>query len=372
MKIVIDARFFGTETGIGRYVKELVENLERIDFKNQYVVFLAAKNFDLYQPVNPNFQKKLADINWYSLAEQIKMKKIVDAERADLAHFPHFNVPIFCRTPFVVTIHDLILRHYPTSAASTKNPFVFYLKYVFYNLVLRCAALRAKKIIVPSYFVKNDLIKNLKTNPDKIRVIGEGLSNLPQTDLGEEFLKSKGVAAPYVLYVGNSYPHKNLERLIESFAEIKKSKSDLQLVLVGKRDYFSKNLELRITNYELRKNITFYGYASDEELSTLYKRAALYVFPSLMEGFGLPPLEALSFGLPAAVSDIPVFHEVLGGAAFYFNPKDLQNMAATITDALRNLEKKDNILAEGKRVLLHYSWLNHAKGVLEAYDGTKI
>ncbi len=380
MKIVIDARFFGTETGIGRYVKELIENLEKIDTENQYVIFLASKNFDLYRPKNNNFQKKLADIKWYSLKEQLKMGRMVRAERADLAHFPHFNVPFFCRTPYVATIHDLILRHYPTSAASTKNPIIFYLKYFFYNLILRRAIRRAKKIITPSYFVRNDIIKRFKINPDKIRVVSEGLSNLPQTDLGAEYLKTKNITSPYLLYIGNCYPHKNLERLIEAFEKISPSSilpltkgeegGGLQLVFVGKRDYFSERLQLAVSSKQLAVN--FYGYASDQELATLYKHASLYVFPSLMEGFGLPPLEALSFGLPSAVSDIPVFHEILGPAAFYFNPNDTVDIARVIKNALQNTEARGKILEEGKNVLSRYNWARHAQETKEVYRAAQL
>src|SRR3989344_3367246 len=131
MKIVIDARFFGTETGIGRYIKELVKNLEKIDSVNHYVIFLARKNFDLYQPKNKNFTKKMADIKWYGLKEQLFFGKMIDGEKADLCHFPHFNVPLFCKTPYVLTIYDLILRHFPTSASSTKNPIIFLHKIFF-------------------------------------------------------------------------------------------------------------------------------------------------------------------------------------------------------------------------------------------------
>lgn len=365
MKIVIDARFFGTETGIGRYVKELVENLERVDLENQYVIFLREKNWDLYQPKNPNFQKKMADIKWYSWEEQMKMGRIVDAERADLCHFPHFNVPFFCRTPYVVTIHDLILRHFPTSAASTKNPIIFYFKYFVYNLILKIALWRAKKVIVPSYFVRNDLIGSLGIAPDKVRVIYEGLSDLPLIGLGEEYLKTKNIAPPYLLYIGNCYPHKNLERLIAAFAEIKREMPELKLVLVGKRDYFSQRLQSAISGQQ--SAVSFYGYASDGELATLYRHASLYVFPSLMEGFGLPPLEALSFNLPAAVSDIPIFHEILGAAALYFNPRDAKNMAEVIKIGLKESGKRNIVLEEGKNILKKYNWQKNAEETLEIY-----
>lgn len=375
MKIIIDARFFGAETGIGRYVKELVENLEKIDNANQYVIFLRKKNWNEYAPKNQNFTKRLVDLGWYTLKEQLFLGRYVDAERADLCHFPHFNIPFFCGTPYVATIHDLILRHYHSARVSTLGILGFRVKYFFYGFILRRALRCAKRIIVPSYFVRNDIIKNFKIHPDKIRVIYEGLSNLPaEADFGAEFLSGRGIGGgKYLLYVGNCYPHKNLERLIEASAKVQKEMPDLRLALVGKRDYFSKRLEdeASLKFYPLARGQEqkpiFYGYASDEELVTLYKHASLYVLPSLMEGFGLPPLEALSFGLPVACSDIPALREVLGDAAFYFDPYDSKSMAQTIKDSLNTGKKQINILNRGKEMLVKYDWVKGAKETLEIY-----
>lgn len=372
MKIVIDARFLGTETGIGRYIKEVVENLEKVDFENQYIIFLRKKNWEKYSPKNSNFQKRLVDISWYTLKEQFLLNKFIKRENADLCHFPHFNVPYFCGTPFVITIHDLILRRFGATRASTLGPIKFYLKYFFYNLILKRALKKSKKIIAPTYFVRNDIIREFKINPDKIRVIYEGLANLPRDiNLGAEALKDRGISPPYILYVGNAYPHKNLERLVSAFLELKKEVSDLQLVLVGKRDYFSKRLEDEVKKYsnfniQYPKDIIFYDYASDEELVTLYKHAELYVFPSLMEGFGLPPLEALSFDLPVACSDIPVLHEVLGDSVFYFDPRDINNMKEAIKKSLDNNEKQMKT-EEGRRILNRYSWKKNAEETRDVY-----
>ncbi|MCG2694068.1 hypothetical protein L6259_02235 [Candidatus Parcubacteria bacterium] len=125
MKIIIDARFFGTETGIGRYVKEVVENLEQIDNANQYVVFLSPKNWELYTPKNSNFIKKSVDLDWYTLKEQLFFGGYIDKEKADIAYIPHFNVPFFLKTPYVMTVHDLILRHFKSVRASTLGPLNF-------------------------------------------------------------------------------------------------------------------------------------------------------------------------------------------------------------------------------------------------------
>jgi len=268
-------------------------------------------------------------------------------------------------------IHDLILRQFPTSRASTLGPLKFYIKYFFYNLILRRAICRAKKIVVPTYFVRNEIIKEFKTNPDKVRVVYEGLSRLPrQADLGENFLRDKGIAGSYILYVGNAYPHKNLERLIEAFYKLKKEHLDLQLVLVGKRDYFSKRLEKETKekyskfNIQYPQDILFYGYASEEELVTLYKHAKIYAFPSLMEGFGLPPLEALSFGLLVVCSDIPVFHEVLGSAVLYFDPRNIENIKETLQKCLAGHRPE----ADTNKLLARYDFQKTAKECLDVFN----
>ena len=131
MKIGIDARFFGSiGKGLGRYTQKLIENLEKIDNENQYVVFLRKENFDEYQPRNKKFQKVLANYQWYTFSEQIKMPLLLNKFNIDLVHFPHFNVPFFYRKKFVVTIHDLILLEFPTVRGTTLNPFFYKIKFL--------------------------------------------------------------------------------------------------------------------------------------------------------------------------------------------------------------------------------------------------
>lgn len=372
MKIVIDARFLGTETGIGRYIKEIVENLEQIDENNQYVIFLRKENWDKYYPKKQNFIKRCVDVSWYSLREQFSLPRYIKKESPDICFFPHFNVPVFCNVPYVVMIHDLILRHFPSKRASTLGPIKFYFKYFFYNFILRRALRGAKKIITPTYFVRNDIISEFKIDPDKIRVINEGLSCLPEdTSLSKEHLKTKGILSPYILYVGNAYPHKNLERFTEAFLELKKEKRDIQLVLVGRRDYFSKRLEQELgkkESFKIRypKDIIFYGFARDQELALLYKNAKLYAFPTLMEGFGLPPLEALSFGVPVVCSDIPVLHEVLGGAVIYFDPNNKEDIKNKLKDCLASDVK---LIGKSDTMLNRYNWRVTAEETLEVFSG---
>lgn len=369
MKIGIDARFFGPiGKGLGRYTERLIENLERIDKTNQYVIFLRRENWNDYYPQNPNFKKVLADYRWYTLAEQIMFPKIIKKENVDLMHYPHFNVPIFCQKKFVVTIHDLILYHFPTQRASTLSPLFYKLKYWAYKKVIRHAIKKSAKIFAVSEFTKQDILKHFNIPAEKIEVtygacdgVEHGQLKIPE----KEYLKKRGVTKPYLLYVGNAYPHKNLEKLIEVFKHIKKTHQlKLQLVLVGKKDYFYNRLEK--TNDD--PDILFFGFALEPVLADLYRNAKLYVFPSLLEGFGLPPLEAMAYGLPAAVSNTSCLPEILGEATLYFNPKNKEEFTATIMKGLTDEKLKENLIKEGFQQIKKYSWKKTAQKTLKIYN----
>ncbi len=360
LKIGIDARFYGPrQKGLGRYVEKLIQELERVDNENQYVVFLRRENWDEYQPKNPNFKKVLSDTKWYGFKEQIFLPIKIWQNKVDLVHFPHFNVPLFCPVPFVVTIHDLILKRFPTKRASTLHPFFYWLKKTAYHLVINSAVKRAKKIIAVSNYTKKDILDYFKVNPEKIDVIYEGapesVSNLQK--------RPEGISKPYLLYVGNAYPHKNLEKLILAFKELKKEK-DLQLVLVGELDYFYNRLEKE-------KDIILTDFVSDEELTSLYQNASLYIFPSLCEGFGLPPLEAIAHNLPVISSSATCLPEILGDAVIYFNPENPEEIAGKIKQVLEDKKLQKKMISLGKEKIKEYSWQRMGKEMMGVYSSLK-
>lgn len=191
-RIGIDARFYGPEgTGIGRYVEKLLENLELIDQKNEYFVFLRTSNFHLYNPKNPNFTKIKADARWYSVKEQVIMPAILVKEKLDLVHFPHFNVPLLYPGKFVVTIHDLTKSNFGSSAASTKIAPVYLTKQNIYKLTLRQAVTRAKIVFTPSQYVKTQLVTNMKVDSKKIAVTPEGADEFYEPQLSPSKGKNK-------------------------------------------------------------------------------------------------------------------------------------------------------------------------------------
>jgi glycosyltransferase involved in cell wall biosynthesis len=172
----------------------------------------------------------------------------------------------------------------------------------------------------------------------------------------------------YFLYVGNAYPHKNLDHLVEAFTGLSRAGSTHQLVFVGPDDYFYKRLREKIRLLKLGDKIIFYGPASGQVLTNLYKNAIALVFPSLMEGFGLPALEAMANGCLVLCSDIPVFHEVLGKAALFFDPNNTTDIQDKMAAVIKQPERYGGLIKEGLSQARKYSWKNLARETLKIYQ----
>ncbi|PIY96471.1 MAG: hypothetical protein COY66_04030 [Candidatus Kerfeldbacteria bacterium CG_4_10_14_0_8_um_filter_42_10] len=359
MRIGIDARFYGpTRTGPGRYTQKLVDHLQEIDQENTYLIFLKKDNWDSFKPKNPNFIKVLADYRWYSLAEQIFMPLKISRAKVDLMHFPHFNVPIFYFGRFIVTIHDLIITHFPTRKATTLGPLLYKAKQLGYRLVIWFAAKRSKKVITVSKFSKQEIIKHFGLPDEKVAVTYEACDP-PKilNDSFKELARKFQITKPFLLYVGNTYPHKNLERMLAAFRKLVRNEQlNIQLVLVGKEDYFSKRLKAKAEELELKDDVIFTGFVADQELPLFYKNASLYVFPSSIEGFGLPPLEAMSYGLPVASSNAPCLPEILQDAAEYFNPTEIDDIVRVIKRLIIDERLKDKLKTKGIEHVEKFSW----------------
>ena len=363
MKIGIDARMFGPTVGgggLGRYVEQLVTELQANDHKNRYVLFLKKENIHACKITNPNFEKRLADIHWYTLEEQLKFGRIVDRESLDLIHFPHWNVPIALKTPFIVTIHDLILLEEPRSSkVTTRNIFVFLLKYFGYKLVLSHAIRASKKIIAVSHATADVIQRFFPTiSKDKISVQYEGVTPLPS--LSQSFPVP---VSPNLLYIGNAYPHKNLERLLEAFAIIRQTHPNTELILAGTESTFYKRLLAKS-----RDHVTFVPNPTDKKLTELLKQTTLFVFPSRIEGFGLPPLEAMHAGVPVAASDIPSLREILDDSAVFFPPNNPTEIARVITDILDHPTRRKELIAHGLEHIKRFSWKTMALNIASLYE----
>ncbi len=359
MKIGIDARLW-SQSGVGRYTRNLVSELQKIDKVNQYVLFMGSEDVGKFKVQSSKFKVVETDINWHSVKEQTQFPKILEKEKLDLVHFPYFSVPIFYNKPFVVTIHDLIINHFPTGKASTRNIIFYNFKRLGYKIALWQSIRKAKKIITVSNATKEEIKDHFKVNQDKIEVTYEGTDEIngQLTIDNGQWTKIEG---GYFLYVGNAYPHKNLEGLIKAFSSLKKD--SVKLVLVGRKDFFYK----RLINNCKNKNIIFAGEVSDAELSSLYKNALALVSASLMEGFGLPVVEAMINKCLVVCSDIPSFREITNGHAIFFNPNNPDDIYEKLSYVKKNYSKLGEVRTVAYNESKKYSWEKMAKETLKIY-----
>lgn len=366
MKIGIDARM--QETGIGRYTNGLIGELGRIDNINQYVILLPASHFDSYQLPGKNFSKILADIPHYSAAEQQKLLVILKKEGFDLVHFPHFNVPVRYRDPFVVTIHDLTHTKFKNVRATTLGPIKYFIKNLGYQKVIRHAVNESRAIISPSEYVKKQVVKEYSVPAKKIIVTHEAFQPHLTRTIDRMVLADLGISRPFLLYVGNAYPHKNLENFILAFGKLTSGYNhDLQLVIAGKKDAFHDRIAKEVLAVGLQHRVIFTDYIDDHQLAALYSQAKLFVFPSLSEGFGLPPMEALSVGTPAIISNTTSLPEIYGDSAAYFDPYSISDMSSKMHAFLSDWKAQQKTLIEARKRLKKYSWAQLAAKTLEVY-----
>ena len=387
MRIGIDARFYGPiGKGLGRYTQEVVDNIIKInealgDGALDFVIFLSPANFDEFNVKSPRVRKVKLNIPWYSWREQLIMPWLIAKEKLDLIHFPHFNVPIFTPTKMVVTIHDLILTHFPTVRATTKNTWVYRFKNLAYRFVLRMIIFRAEKIIAVSEFTKQDIIHTFPRAASKIVVTYEGVANLAKGRDSlfvakldsEEMIQKYHLGKNFLLYVGNAYPHKNLETLIRVFNRLYAEQKDLKLVLVGKEDYFYNRIKqyARSLNLWQKENlnspVVFPGYVPDAQLEIMYQEARAYIFPSLYEGFGLPVVKSLKVGVPVITSHNSSLIEISQGAAILVDPNSTESIAKAIEKIVHSKKLRQQLSRRGIEIAKKFSWQTAAKQTLMVY-----
>lgn len=369
MKIGIDCRIYSSKfTGIGRYVYELTHRLAKLDKENEYVLFFNKPEYETFKPPSERFKKVLADAPIYTLREQFHFLKVLNKERLDLMHFTHFNRPLFYKGPSIVTIHDLILSFFPGKKKTS-------LIHRFgYHLILRAAVKKAKKVITISENSKKDLETLLHTSSDKIEVIYQGVgrefSRIDDPALIDDTLKRYEISEPFLLYTGVWRSHKNVPNLIKAFNELKKELSlkDLKLVITGKEDPFYPEVKETAHKLGLESDVIFTGLVPEPTLIALYNAALAYVFPSLYEGFGLPPLEAMACGTPVAASDLSSIPEICGkGNAVFFDPRNYHDIAQKVNALLKDTKLQEKLVENGLKRVQDFSWETMARQTLSLY-----
>lgn len=361
MKIAIDARIISTSTG--RYVERLLDYLQSIDEKNQYIVLLLKKDSDAWTPRAKNFKKDIADYPIYSLREQINFAFFLYRGDFDLVHFTMPQHPLLYIRKHIVTVHDLTLLNYINKRRQgfVKDTYKNIFKPLIFKAFMSVSVIKATQIITPSNYTKNMIIRRFGTYSKKIAVTYESADRLSTESMPIKRLAGR----QFILAVGNAFPYKNLQRLIDACQNDELNK--YTLVLVGKEDYFYTELKRRASKRKIQ-NIYFTGYVTDGELEWLYQNASLYIFPSLSEGFGLPGLEAMSYGAPVVSSNATCLPEVYGDAAVYFDPTSSDDMAQVILDTLNNKELLQKLREDGPKHAKKFSWHKMAEQTLEVYE----
>lgn len=357
-RIVIDARESGTTTG--RYIDKLVEYLHRLQPAHEIIILTKSHRLDFIKTMAPMFEVLTTPYPEFSFGEQLGFRQQLDRLHADLVHFGMVQQPVWYQGRAVTTMHDLTTTRFRNPAA---NPVIFAIKQQVYKWVNKRAAHKSAHILVPSKFVKQDIVHFANITPDKITVTYEAADKIPDAPKPVKGLENK----PFVMYVGRPLPHKNLPRLIEAHQLVLKTHPDLQLVLAGKSDPLFERIANTVLNNNLQ-NITFTGFVSESQLRWLYEHAAAYAFPSLSEGFGLPGLEAMVHGAPVAASNATCLPEIYRDGAQYFDPLDVKAIAACLQEILDQPKLAKDLINRGKKVAAGYSWQRMAEQTLAVYQ----
>lgn len=373
MRIGIDARLYGLEhAGLGRYVMKLVEETLRLDRKNTYVLFLNSTHADEFKG-KKRVKVVKTNIPIYSLAEQTILPFVFAKEKLDILHVPHFNAPFLYQGKLILTIHDLIKHDSKGPETTTRNRWLYYFKRFGYITLTNLIAKRADHILVPSNFVKEDVSKRLHVSPNKITVTYEAAAGtIKEVSLGEDekikLLNKYGLTQPFIVYTGSVYPHKNVNVLVSALEKHNRSRElDLNLALICSRSVFWERLSKRIEERKLQHWVKLLGFVADEDVSKLYSLAIALVHPSIMEGFGLTGLEAMSVGLPVISSNASCLPEVYGDAALYFDPEDVDDLASCLDNLIKDQELRSGLATKGYLQARKYSWRKMAKETLSVY-----
>lgn len=363
MKIGIDCRLFSSKfTGIGRYTHELVENFIELNaaLKTPHELVLFFNDPEYKDFTCPAYTKKvLVNAKHYSIDEQFVFLNKLNKENLDLVHFPHFNIPVLYSKPYIVTIHDLTLSMFP-GQKMTK-----WYHRVGYNLTIKNAVKKAKRVIAISENTKKDLMRLLGVPEKKITVIYNGIT--PEFKVIPEYKNEPH--PPFLLYAGVWRSHKNLPGLIAAFHVLKNKNpefKDVKLIITGKPDPHYPEVQRSVHFLGLEKDVKFPGLVSEQELIKLYNQAKIFVFPSFYEGFGFPPLEAMRCGTPVAAANSSSIPEVCGAEnAVYFDPHDINSIAESILSLYKNTALREKLIKNGLAHAAKFSWKKSAKETWE-------
>ena len=354
MRIAIDARKLH-DFGIGTYIRNILRGLSRLDQDNDYVVLCRPGDIAaVTSGLGPNFRAVSETSKPYSFGEQMYIPLSLARERAHLLHEPHYVLPVATRCRSVVTIHDCIHLMFPQYLPGS-------LAHLYARSAMWTAVRKSDRILTVSEASKRDILRFFDIAAEKVAVIYNAIDERflapPDTERMDLIRQRYQLDYPFVLYAGNIKPHKNLERLIDAFGRTRaRGLGDLRLVIIG--DELSKYPPLRraVHRYQLDKYVRFLGFQPHDTLAGFYRLARAFAFPSLYEGFGLPPLEAMACGTPVVTSNVSSLPEIAGDAALLVDPYDPAAIADALHRAVTDEPLRSELSRRGLARARQFSW----------------
>ncbi len=373
MRVGIDIRAV-SDFGVGTYIRNVVRELGKLDCTNEYV--LIGESERIFDPARlpKNFRSVLLTLPPTSTRGYLALRRVLRDEHCDLVHMPSllWLPPYLPPCPYVVTVHDVLDYMY---RSSNGTGFLSSLHFYSTRYVLRNAA----RIMAVSNFTKNDVARLFGIASGKIDVIYNAIDERflqgHATEEERQFIGERyQVNYPFVLYAGRISPHKNLVRIIEAFSSLKAELNkeakfaDLKLIIIG--DEVSRHPDLRRTVVKsgVQNDVRFLGFVPIDVLRIFYDAAKVFVFPSLYEGFGLPPLEAMAHGTPVVTSNTSSLPEVVGNGAVLVNPENVFEIRKALYRTLTDQVLRDKLKQRGYEQVQRFSWENSVTQMMEVFS----
>lgn len=364
MRVAIDARKIN-DFCVGTYIRNLLHWLSRLDKETEYLLICRRSDCERLEALGPNFRPLPNRSKNYSIAEQLSVPFHLMRAGVDVFHAPHYVLPALTPCRAIVTIHDCIHLMFPEYLPGR-------LAHLYARTAYWVATNRAARVLTVSESSKRDILKYCPMSPDRVDVIYNAIDNrFNETPAPEQLTSVREryqLHHRFLLYSGNVKPHKNLERLIDAFARLRQQGSDdVKLLISGSEISRYATLRRAVHRYNLHKHVRFLGFLSTDTLAALYHLADAFVFPSLYEGFGLPPLEAMASGTPVLTSNVSSLPEVVGDAALLIDPHDPESIADGMQQILSDTALRERLIGLGRIRASRFSWESSVRRVLATY-----
>lgn len=363
MHIVLDTRII--ETSTGRYMQRLLEHINDrySDDGHHYTALVPSQHIVKWQTRLPNINVIGADQKWYTLSEQWSFYWLLRSLKPDLVHFTMPQQPFLWTRSAITTIHDMTLIRFE-NISSDDNPLVYRIKKQVFMVLLRVVMRRSVYIIVPTEFVRNDMLSVFGDRyASKLRVTHEA-GEIPEVD--PVAVKSL-IGKKFLFFIGNAFPYKNVWRIVDAFRKLKQTFPELHLVLAGKKDEFYRSIEQTVHAQHI-PDVHVLGFVGDGEKRWLFQHTQCFVTASLSEGFCIPLLEAMIEGAPVVAADASCLPEVVGNAAILFDPHSTESLVKATAPLLRSEAARRKLQKKGVRRVADFSWQRMVDETHDLYE----